>query len=395
MGPERVSEAFEDANVSFISFTFDDIGKGFEHFADVIGTVLPFALAASFEGLMCLVSANKAGDPYNVRESMIVDSLGTLTGACFGSPVGTVIYVGHPVHKKVGAKTGYSFFNGIAYCILCFSGAFKGFAEIFPSTAVGPVIAFFGIAMCEEAIKYTPSRHHFAVLIGLLFAIADLAFGAPPSTGPQYGGENEYKGYQGLAPDASFGKFAMHEGAPLIAMLWVGFCCYMADRRFLEAAAWQGLLVVFAACGFIHQTKGWPDEANKEFSEGMYAGPDENGTVRKGYVANSPMMFMLGYLQMCLCSLLAAALPRSFPDSFRAPVEAEHEENLFATWWDKASTPLVETETNAEGEAIERDSAAVGMRGSKLTTEEVTECEEANMCESCNEAKEIGNAETV
>lgn len=178
-------------------------------------------------------------------------------------------------------------------------------------------------------------------------------------------------------------------------MLWVGFCCYMADRRFLEAAAWQGLLVVFAACGFIHQTKGWPDEANKEFSEGMYAGLDENGTVRKGYVANSPMMFMLGYLQMCLCSLLAAGLQRAFPDSFRAPVEAEPEENLFATWWDKASTQLVETETNAERDAIERDSEAVGMRVSKGATEEVTECEEANMCESCNEAKENGNTETV
>jgi AGZA family xanthine/uracil permease-like MFS transporter len=315
---------------SFIAFTFSEIGNGFEYFGDIFGTVLPFALAASFEGVMCLVSAKKAGDPYNVRESMFVDAMGTLTSACIGSPIGTVIYIGHPVHKKVGARTGYSFFNGVAYFILCLSGLFKAFAEIFPSTAVGPVIAFFGIAMVEEAIHNTPSRHHFAVIVGLLFSIADLAYGSPGAKGAKYGGETMYKGYQGLSGDASFGKFAMHEGAPLIMMLWTGFCCYLADRNFFAASAWLAILVACAGLAIIHQPKGLPDEGDKEFTNGFYT--DKTGVT--GYTANSPMRFMFGYFQMLVLTLIAAGLQKFLPDYFAAPVQPDAAEDLFATWWD-------------------------------------------------------------
>ena len=38
--------------------------KGFDYIGDYIGTVLPFSIAASFVDMMCLVSAQKAGDPY-------------------------------------------------------------------------------------------------------------------------------------------------------------------------------------------------------------------------------------------------------------------------------------------------------------------------------------------
>ena len=40
------------------------------------------------------VSAKEAGDPMPIRESMIVDGIGTMLAACFGSPFGTVMYLG-------------------------------------------------------------------------------------------------------------------------------------------------------------------------------------------------------------------------------------------------------------------------------------------------------------
>lgn len=83
------------------------IGSEFiDGFADIgpyIGIVLPFSIAASFMDMMCLVSAQKAGDPYPIRETMIVDGIGTLIGAMLGSPFGSVVYVGHPVYKRIGA----------------------------------------------------------------------------------------------------------------------------------------------------------------------------------------------------------------------------------------------------------------------------------------------------
>ena len=62
--------------------------EGFSDIGDYIGIVLPFAIAASFSGMMCLVSAQKAGDPYPIAETMLADGLGTLLGAVLGAPFG-------------------------------------------------------------------------------------------------------------------------------------------------------------------------------------------------------------------------------------------------------------------------------------------------------------------
>jgi AGZA family xanthine/uracil permease-like MFS transporter len=61
------------------------------------------------------LSSSFRSDPYPVRESMIVDGIGTCIASFFGSPFGTVIYIGHPAHKASGAKVGYSLVNGVIY----------------------------------------------------------------------------------------------------------------------------------------------------------------------------------------------------------------------------------------------------------------------------------------
>jgi len=80
-----------------------------------IGIIIPIGISATATTLMCLVSAKEAGDPYPVRETLITDGIGTMIASFFGSPFGTVIYIGHPAHKRSGAKVGYSLFNGIIY----------------------------------------------------------------------------------------------------------------------------------------------------------------------------------------------------------------------------------------------------------------------------------------
>jgi AGZA family xanthine/uracil permease-like MFS transporter len=132
-------------------------GAFYEGFADIgpyIGIVLPFSIAASFIDMMCLVPAQKAGDPYPIRETMIADGVGTLIGALLGSPFGTVVYVGHPVHKRVGARTGYSIMNGFVYLILCLTGDIPVILSLVPAIAIGPIIFIFGLMICEECTKH-------------------------------------------------------------------------------------------------------------------------------------------------------------------------------------------------------------------------------------------------
>merc|ERR1711972_1101206 len=97
--------------------------------------------------IMCLVSAFNAGDPYSIGETLVVDGLMTMIGAIFGSPFGTVIYFGHPVHKKLGGKYSFSFYNGIVYLILTLSGIFGLILDVSPKVAVGPTIMIFGIML--------------------------------------------------------------------------------------------------------------------------------------------------------------------------------------------------------------------------------------------------------
>lgn len=85
---------------------------------------------------------------------MVSDGIGTLLGAFLGSPVGTVVYIGHPVHKKVGAQTGYSLMNGIIYLILCLAGVVPVILSLIPVIAIGPIIMIFGLMICEGNEDY-------------------------------------------------------------------------------------------------------------------------------------------------------------------------------------------------------------------------------------------------
>ena len=62
-------------------------------------------------------SAEAAGDAYSTRETMVVAGLGTLVG-CSLAALPTLVYIGHPGWKSVGARMGYSWATGAAILLL-------------------------------------------------------------------------------------------------------------------------------------------------------------------------------------------------------------------------------------------------------------------------------------
>ena len=100
----------------------DELFADFGSIKDFLGLVIPIAISATATTLMCLVSAKNAGDPYPVRETMTADGIGTMIASLFGSPFGTVIYIGHPAYKRSGALVGYSLSNGIVYLFMSWFG---------------------------------------------------------------------------------------------------------------------------------------------------------------------------------------------------------------------------------------------------------------------------------
>lgn len=88
---------------------------------------------------------------------MIVDGLGTMVASFFGSPFGTVVYIGHPAYKRSGALTGYSLTNGFVYLVLSWFGILALMQSIVNQATIGPIVLFVGLMVNEEALNFMVS----------------------------------------------------------------------------------------------------------------------------------------------------------------------------------------------------------------------------------------------
>ncbi len=259
-----------------------------------------------------------------IRETMIVDGIFTCIGALLGSPFGTVIYVGHPVHKANGAKTGYSFINGVVYLVLCLSGIFPVIVSLFNKCTTGPIIFIFGLMICEECTKHIPQRHHCAIFFGLFFSVCDWASntGGVGSAGGTDTGPNEFYGFM-----------AMKKGFALCSMLWVCIIVYTVDRRWVEAGAWAMVAAVFSLFQIIHQ-----DSINfTTFMEGANTGGTLGTDPTKPNWNTSPFQFTIGYVAVALWCGIMHLLQKSSPDKYPEPIlpkdgEEDDVSGLVAKW---------------------------------------------------------------
>jgi adenine/guanine/hypoxanthine permease len=163
---EVVTKATEHCKWWGPDWSAGDLFSDFGLVKDYLGIVIPIGISATATTLMCLVSAKQAGDPYPVGESLLVDGLGTTLASFFGSPFGTVIYIGHPAHKRSGAQTGYSLANGIIYIILSWIGVLALMQSIVNQATIGPIVLFVGLMVNSEALEFMPARHYPAYIIG-------------------------------------------------------------------------------------------------------------------------------------------------------------------------------------------------------------------------------------
>merc|ERR1719198_184723 len=113
---------------------------GFADIGDLVTTLFLVAMVSFTATMSCVESASAAGDDYPMAETMIVDGLGTCICAFFGGFYSTTVYIGHPIHKALGAKRGYSLINGIIYFVLLLSGVFASMYEAIPECANGAIL---------------------------------------------------------------------------------------------------------------------------------------------------------------------------------------------------------------------------------------------------------------
>lgn len=214
-------------------------GKGglavpdFGYFSEIgehAGLVIGLACTSFIGTFCCVISARVGGDTFSPSESMMIDGLGTMLGACFGSPYGTTVYIGHPTYKKFGGTRGYSLVNGILFFIMGMAGLHPLVDGILPHEIILGVIICIGFTIAGQCIEETPKRWYPAVLLGLAITFSDIM------------GVN---GVSGNTP-------IWQNGYIFVSMLYTFLFCMLADRWFWSAA-W--ILIIMALCtsfGLIH-----------------------------------------------------------------------------------------------------------------------------------------------
>jgi len=230
--------------------------------------ILPMGLFNVVGSLQNIESAEAGGDPYATRPSLLVNGLGSLAAALFGSPFPTTIYIGHPGWKALGARAGYSILNGAFVTAVALTGTLALIAWAVPVDAGMAIVLWIGIVMSAQAFQATPRSHAPAVVMGLLPAIgawgASLAkaglraagVGAPG--GPPFSPALEAAF---LASDTWIrGAFALEQGFIFTSMILAAATVEVVERRFARAAAWMLLAAALSAAGLAHSYRYTPGD---------------------------------------------------------------------------------------------------------------------------------------
>jgi len=292
----KTEDVIESANLVNISFgvpgvCFQDWSRVLEYMT----LLLPISLTNALGSLECVRAAQESGDDYSSVETMLVDGLGSFIGACFGSPVGTTVYLGHPAYKKMGGSRGYGLLNGAVFYVIGITGFHGLLGAIIPSETVYCVIMFVGFMIAAETVDLTPKRWRPAVFLGMMipafdwvsmmvnvgsatvldpaqnFNVAAAGIPCPAASGmnikitpaPEAGatigeciGLNYWKTQDlktnGIYLPGQPGVTLMKNGYLFISLLWTMGFISITDRKMLKAACIWFICSILSVFGVIH-----------------------------------------------------------------------------------------------------------------------------------------------
>jgi len=227
------------------------------HWLHLLSVIVPMGLFNLIGSLQNIESAEAGGDKYSTRSSLVVNGLGTISAALFGSCFPTTIYIGHPGWKALGARAGYSTLNGIVVTLICFTGAISMINSLIPMESGIAIVLWIGIIITAQAFSAVPREHAPAVAVGLFPAIAAWGFTVTQGAFFKAGG----KSLQDLLisdPRANVSDFVLHgmislqQGYIFTCMILAAISAFLIDRRFLTASAWALVGAFCAAIGLTH-----------------------------------------------------------------------------------------------------------------------------------------------
>jgi len=254
---DAVSQAISGVSFAFPVPQVQLLIEGLPRVMPYLITAIPLAFYLFLESLNNVESASAGGDEYSTREAMLVAATGTLIGSLFGSPFPTLIYIGHPGWKSVGARVGYSWATGVAILSLGLLGVLGVVLTIIPIVAILPILIYIGLLITSQAFNASPRRHAPAVAIALIPWIASFA---------QLQVDNSLTAAGTSATTLTIAKLAssgvvydgmrtLGAGAILVGMILAAILAYIIDRKWLAATGYALFGAAMSFFGFIHATE--------------------------------------------------------------------------------------------------------------------------------------------
>lgn len=255
------SDALSDStsNINF-NTPIPQVDLMLEGLADVgpyLTSAIPLAVYLFLETLLNVESAEVGGDSYNEREVALAAAGGTAIGACLGSPVPTLVYIGHPGWKSVGARVGYSWATGVALLFLGISGLIAVLLNLIPIEAIFGILIYIGMVVTAQAFRATPASHAPAVALAIIPWLAnwaqtliDNALNAAGTNAAEVGdaalegGGVYYAGLQILGSSAI-----------LVGLLLAAITVFIIDHKFYWAAYYALFAAAASFFGLIHATE--------------------------------------------------------------------------------------------------------------------------------------------
>lgn len=267
---------------------------------DRIGIVLPMGLINALGSLQNIESAEADGDPYPARPCMVVNGLGTIAAAAFGSCFPTTIYIGHPGWKRMGAAWAYSAANGLFFTVVALAGLTGPIARLVPIEAAMGILVWIAIIITTQAFTATPREHAPAVVLGLLPGLAAWGWMLAEMTaqGLRAAGQTAaglpaiVAGLESTTLPYVRGLLALKSGFLFSATFLSAIGVFLAEQRFGRAALWAVGAAGFSLAGLMHA-----------FSL-------TEGAVREEILPGQPWPAAVGYLAAALVFLAASWMGR-------------------------------------------------------------------------------------
>lgn len=230
--------------------------KGLGNIGPFLLTALPMGIGNAIETLNNIEAAKASGDDFDVKEAMIVNGIGSLTGSLFGSPVPTCVYLGHTGWKYMGAGAGYSLATGIATLFVCATTLIPVFMAVVPLPAIMPMLLYIGVVMASVAFQESPKKHYPAIVLGILPWFANWVITIINNTLQVAGIQNVFEGdiianlegadvlYRGL--------LSLSNGAVVISMVFAALTVFIIDGKLKNAVVVSLIGAVLSFFGFMH-----------------------------------------------------------------------------------------------------------------------------------------------